>query len=100
MFGFPKLFPDSEAVIAKKSGFADATTTDEDHTNDLKSLWPTTKSLFKNIPFILVCISNGLEGLIVGGFAVYLPKIIETQFHYTAGKAALMTGAIAIPGMR
>ena len=98
MFGFPRLFPNSEAVKAKKSGFTDAAKDDKNHTNDLKSLWPSTKSLFKNIPFLMICIANGLEGLVVGGFAVYFPKIIETQFHYTAGKAALMTGAIAIPG--
>ena len=98
MFGFPKLFSNSEAVKAKKSGFVDAVSEDKDLNNDLKSLWPSTKSLLTNVPFLMVCIANGMEGLVLGGFAGYFPKIIETQFHYTAGQAAFLTGAIAIPG--
>eukprot|EP00111_Clytia_hemisphaerica_P001752 TCONS_00004938-protein len=98
MLGFPSLFDDTERVRKEKNKFADTNKEDHDLNHDLKSLWPSTKSLFKNVPFILICLGNAMESFLIGGFAIFLPKFIETQFHQTAAKSALLTGVVIIPG--
>ena len=98
MFGFPSIFDDTERVRQEKNKFADTNKEDRNLNHDLKSLWPATKSLFKNVPFILICLGNAMENFLIGGFAIFLPKFIETQFHHTAAKSALLTGMVIIPG--
>ena len=98
MFGFPSVFDDTESVRADKNKYADTNKEETNLNNDLKSLWPATKSLLTNTPFILICLGNSMENFLIGGFAIFLPKFIETQFHQTAAKSALLTGIVIIPG--
>lgn len=98
MLGFPPLFPNADKLKEKKKEFEDTVEESKDLNHDLKSIWPATKALFKNIPFICICLASSSESLAVGGFSTFIPKFIETQFHVTASNAALYTGLIVIPG--
>ena len=98
MLGFPRAFQDAEKVRAQKNKLEDTVQEDDNLNNDLKSLWPSTKALLKNIPYMCICLANSCESLIIGGCVIYMPKFVETQFHVTSAMSAIYVGAIVIPG--
>jgi len=99
MLGFPRLFPDADILKEKKKELEDTVEEDEQLKHDFKSIWPATKALFKNKPFIFICLASASESLAVGGFSTFMPKFVETQFHFTASNASFVTGLIVIPGV-
>ena len=98
MLGFPRIFPNAEILKTKKKQLEDTVEESEALNHDLKSAWPATKALIRNFPFMCICLASASEGLAVGGFSTFLPKFVETQFHYTASNAALLTGIVVILG--
>lgn len=98
MLGFPRLFPNTEALEKKKKTLEDTLKKDERLNYDLKSIWPATKGLLKNPPFMLICLASGAEALAVGGFSTFFAKFVETQFYYTAARAGLLTGVVVVIG--
>uniref|UniRef100_T1J9S9 Solute carrier organic anion transporter family member n=1 Tax=Strigamia maritima TaxID=126957 RepID=T1J9S9_STRMM len=56
------------------------------------------KNLLSNPVFTVTCLGSCMELVIVSGFAVFLPKYLETQFSISKGQANVYTGGIAIPG--
>ena len=48
--------------------------------------------LLKNPTYMLGTFATCSEALVIGGFATFLPKIIETLFQQTAGTAAIVAG--------
>ena len=102
MLGFPRFFPNTEQVKKQKRE------TEEDFIEDdaklkksnLSTLWPATKALIKNIPFICICVSAACEGLTIGGFGTFFAKLVETQFNFSSAKSGLYTGAIIVPGKK
>lgn len=48
--------------------------------------------LARNPTFLLLNLAGASEGLIISGFAVFLPKQIENQYSVTAVSAALLMG--------
>lgn len=98
MLGFPPLFPNADKLKEKKKELEDTVEESKDLNHDVKSMWPATKALFKNAPFLLICLASAAESLAVGGFSTFIPKFIETQFHVTASNAGFYTGLIVIPG--
>ena len=99
MLGFPAMFPDAEKIREQKNELEDTIEEDKKLNHDFKSIFPATKSLLKNVPFMCICLASASESLGVGGFSTFLPKLVETQFHFTAANSALYTGIIVIPGM-
>ena len=98
MLAFPREFPNTEDVRTKKRELEDSVKEDSNLKHDLKSVWPATLALLKNAPFIFISLAIACESLAIGGFSTFLPKFIQTQFHYTSGDSALYTGVIAVPG--
>lgn len=49
-------------------------------------------SLLRNPTFLFLNLAGASEGLIISGFAVFLPKQIENQYSVTAVSAALLMG--------
>lgn len=98
LLGLPSSFPHTEALRMKKRKLEDTIITNKDLRYDLKSVLPAGKSLMKNAPFMLLTVSIALDLLNLNGFALFLPKFIETQFHTTAATAALTVGLLIIPG--
>ena len=103
ILGFPRFFPNADAVRQQKREFEDDIIHQDDSSlkhHDLSVVWPATKGLFKNVPFICICLSAACEGLTIGGFSTFFAKLIETQFNFTSADAGLYTGFIIVPGMR
>lgn len=53
-------------------------------------------SLLRNPTFLFLNLAGASEGLIISGFAVFLPKQIENQYSVTAVWAALLMGELLI----
>lgn len=49
-------------------------------------------TLTKNPSFLFLNLAGASEGLIISGFAVFLPKQIENQYSVSAVTAALLMG--------
>ena len=58
-----------------------------------EALW----ALLKNPTFFFLNLAGASEGLIIAGFAAFLPKQIENQFSVTAVWSALLMGMITVP---
>lgn len=54
-------------------------------------------NLLKNPTFFFLNLAGASEGLIIAGFAAFLPKQIENQFSVTAVWSALLMGLITVP---
>ncbi|GAB0098809.1 Solute carrier organic anion transporter family member [Sergentomyia squamirostris] len=54
-------------------------------------------NLLKNPTFFFLNLAGASEGLIIAGFAAFLPKQIENQFSVTAVWSALLMGIITVP---
>ncbi|XP_055599366.1 solute carrier organic anion transporter family member 4A1 [Uranotaenia lowii] len=54
-------------------------------------------ALLKNPTFFFLNLAGASEGLVISGFAVFLPKLIENQFSVTAVWSALLMGIITVP---
>lgn len=98
MLGFPRLFPNTQAVRERKKELEDTVEVDKNLNHDFKSVWPATLALLKNPTYLCICLAISSESLAIGGFSTFIPKFIETQFHFTASNSALYTGLIVIPG--
>lgn len=54
-------------------------------------------ALLKNPTFFFLNLAGASEGLIIAGFAAFLPKLIENQFSVTAVWSAMLMGLITVP---
>lgn len=54
-------------------------------------------ALLKNPTLFFLNLAGASEGLIIAGFAAFLPKLIENQFSVTAIWSALIMGIITVP---
>lgn len=49
-------------------------------------------ALLKNPTFLFLNLAGASEGMLISGFAAFLPKLIENQFAVNASDAALLLG--------
>lgn len=54
-------------------------------------------ALIQNPTLFFLNLAGASEGLIIAGFAAFLPKLIENQFSVTAVWSALIMGVITVP---
>ncbi|XP_064597330.1 solute carrier organic anion transporter family member 4C1-like [Liolophura sinensis] len=54
--------------------------------------------IIKNPTFLLTTLAASTEGIVVSGFATFVPKFIQNQYGQTASFAAVLTGCLAVPG--
>lgn len=59
----------------------------------MQSLW----LLLRNPTFFFLNLGAASEGLVVAGFAAFMPKLIENQFSVTAMWSAMLMGVITVP---
>jgi solute carrier organic anion transporter family, member 4A len=64
----------------------------------IKEIPKALLALLRNPTFFFLNLAGAAEGLVVSGFAVFLPKLIENQFSMTAVMAAMYMGLITVPG--
>jgi organic anion transporter 4A len=52
------------------------------------------RNLMANPTFFFLNLAGASEGLLIAGFAAFLPKLIENQFSVNASWAALLMGTV------
>lgn len=89
LIAYPKRLPGSEKL--KKSSEAYRNQQSPAFTK-LHEIPKAIFLLMKNPTFLFLNLAGATEGLIISGFAVFLPKLIENQFSVTAISAAFLMG--------
>ncbi|XP_039254056.2 solute carrier organic anion transporter family member 4C1-like isoform X1 [Styela clava] len=54
--------------------------------------------LLKNPTFLFTTMAASFETFLLNGFALFLPKLLQNQFHITPTEAGLMAGSVSVPG--
>lgn len=93
LIGYPKSLPGSEKL--ERISEAHKNQTSQTFTK-LKEIPKAIRSLARNPTFIFLNLAGASEGLVISGFAVFLPKQIENQFSVTAVFAALLMGKFCL----
>lgn len=99
LIAYPKSLPGSE----KLHKISEAHKGDQQKSQAFTKLSEIPKafmSLVRNPTFLFLNLAGASEGLIISGFAVFLPKQIENQYSVTAVSAALLMGKIELTLMR
>ncbi|KPJ15355.1 Solute carrier organic anion transporter family member 4A1 [Papilio machaon] len=65
--------------------------------SSLRELPAAAGALMRNPTFVFLNLAGASEGLLISGFAAFLPKLIENQFAVSASHAALLLGVITVP---
>lgn len=94
ILAFPPLVPGAKELQKQKESEAhgeDDTTTSVAFTK-IREIPQALKALLVNPTFFFLNMAGASEGLLVAGFAAFLPKVIENQFSLTATWAALIMG--------
>ena len=50
----------------------------------------------RNPVLVFATLGSTTEGMLVAGFATFIPKYVQTVFNVTPARAALLTGATAL----
>lgn len=91
LIAFPKTLPGSEK-LQKVSEAHNGDNVSSQAFTKLNEIPKALMSLAKNPTFLFLNLAGASEGLIISGFAVFLPKQIENQYSVTAVWAALLMG--------
>ncbi|XP_034101180.1 solute carrier organic anion transporter family member 4A1 [Drosophila albomicans] len=106
IFGYPKSLPGAEklqlAKVSEAHGTSTAKATEDIQTKSqprrrLGELPHAVLTLFKNPTFFFLNLAGATEGLVIAGFAAFLPKQIENQFSISPVISALLMGLITVP---
>lgn len=109
IFGYPKSLPGAEKLQqakiseahTKKSTEIASISTEENSkkrpSGCLGDLPHAVLTLFKNPTFFFLNLAGATEGLVIAGFAAFLPKQIENQFSISPVISALVMGIITVP---
>ncbi|CAH1775346.1 unnamed protein product [Owenia fusiformis] len=79
---------DGSEDVANRDGFG----------KSIKDLPLSTKLILLNPTFMFINLAGCTEGLIISGFATFMPKFIQNQFWQTAGMSAFYGGLVAVIG--
>lgn len=85
------VFAGASIIQAKKVSEAHKKSTTEPF-GKIKELPKAITGLVRNPTFFFLNMGAATEGLIISGFAAFLPKLIENQFSVTPTWSALLMG--------
>ncbi|XP_041975302.1 solute carrier organic anion transporter family member 4A1 isoform X2 [Aricia agestis] len=98
LLAFPYELPGAEEIRNSKVSEAhEGSASKSAAFNALKELPKAAAALFKNPTFMFLNLAGASEGMLISGFAAFLPKLIENQFAVNASSAALLLGVITVP---
>ncbi|XP_011260813.1 solute carrier organic anion transporter family member 4A1 isoform X2 [Camponotus floridanus] len=103
VLAFPAALPGSEELAKDKIS--------EAHEKSTRSPTAETRKVFSKIrelpraltellgnpAFFMLNLAGASEGLLIAGFAAFLPKLMENQFSVNASSAALLMGLVTVP---
>lgn len=99
--GFPAQLPNAENLKLERVSEAhrgdETATTKSTAFTKVQELPTALCSLVRNLPLTFLNLAGATEGLVVAGFAAFLPKVVENQFSVTPIFAALLMGLITVP---
>lgn len=97
IFGFPSRLPGSEDLQRVSEAHGGGGGVDAKSFTDVKHLPRALWAMFQNLPLTFLNLAGASEGLVIAGFAAFLPKVVENQFGLTPIAAAVLVGTITIP---
>ncbi|XP_066601024.1 solute carrier organic anion transporter family member 4A1 [Prorops nasuta] len=103
ILAFPHALPGWEDLAKEKVSEAhekatQASTSESGVTfSKIRELPRALAELLGNPAFFMLNLAGASEGLLIAGFAAFLPKLIENQFSVSASSAALLMGLVTVP---
>ncbi|XP_034951398.1 solute carrier organic anion transporter family member 4A1 isoform X2 [Chelonus insularis] len=102
LLAFPAALPGSEELAKEKVSEAHEKSTPSasatgEAFSKIRELPRAFTELLSNPAFFMLNLAGASEGLLISGFAAFLPKLIENQFSVTASSAALLMGLVTVP---
>ncbi|XP_026470716.1 solute carrier organic anion transporter family member 4A1-like [Ctenocephalides felis] len=98
IIAYPSSLPGSEELRNARVSEAHARTGDsKEGFGRIRELPRALMELVRNPAFSFLNLAGASEGLLIAGFAAFLPKLIEFQFSVTPTRAALLMGLITVP---
>lgn len=76
--------------VSEAHGVSSSSTTEA--FSKLREMPKAFRALIVNPAFFFLNLAGASEGLLLSGFAAFLPKLIENQFSVAASRAALLMG--------
>ncbi|KAI8437952.1 hypothetical protein MSG28_010617 [Choristoneura fumiferana] len=87
----------AEEIRASKVSEAHDTASKSAAFSSLRELPRAATALLRNPTFLFLNLAGASEGMLISGFAAFLPKLIENQFAVNASEAAMLLGVITVP---
>lgn len=78
--------------VSEAHSSSDATAMRTGSFGRLKDLPRAARVLICNPTFVALSVAGATEGVLLTGFATFMPKFLENQFNMTASRAALIVG--------
>ncbi|XP_013188543.2 solute carrier organic anion transporter family member 4A1 [Amyelois transitella] len=98
LLAFPYELPGADEIRASKVSEAhEGAASKSAAFSALHELPKAAAALLKNPTFMFLNLAGASEGMLISGFAAFLPKLIENQFAVNASEAALLLGVITVP---
>ncbi|XP_071564364.1 solute carrier organic anion transporter family member 4A1 isoform X2 [Temnothorax nylanderi] len=103
VLAFPAVLPGSEELAKDRVSEAHETSTQSSTAatgeafSKIRELPRALTELLGNPAFFMLNLAGASEGLLIAGFAAFLPKLIENQFSVSASSAALLMGLVTVP---
>lgn len=103
ILAFPAVLPGSEELAKERVSEAHekktqaATNEPGEAFSKIRELPRALAELLGNPAFFMLNLAGASEGLLIAGFAAFLPKLIENQFSVSASSAALLMGLVTVP---
>ncbi|XP_061708271.1 solute carrier organic anion transporter family member 4A1 [Cydia pomonella] len=97
LLAFPYELPGAEEIRNSKVSEAHESASKSAAFSSLRELPRAATALLRNPTFLFLNLAGASEGMLISGFAAFLPKLIENQFAVSASEAALLLGVITVP---
>ncbi|XP_068228926.1 solute carrier organic anion transporter family member 4A1 [Palaemon carinicauda] len=101
IMAFPSQLPGAKAIKAERVSEAYGSDTDNPRSSGgfgrLRDLPMAVKILVLNPTFVTLSLAGATEGILLAGFATFMPKFLENQFSMPASFAALLVGFVVVP---
>ncbi|XP_016905153.1 solute carrier organic anion transporter family member 4A1 isoform X2 [Apis cerana] len=105
ILAFPAALPGSEKLAKERVSEAHQRSTRKQSSSSdrgeafskIRELPRALTDLLGNPGFFMLNLAGASEGLLIAGFAAFLPKLIENQFNVSASSAALLMGLVTVP---
>ncbi|XP_058810314.1 solute carrier organic anion transporter family member 4A1 isoform X2 [Phymastichus coffea] len=101
ILAFPAILPGSEDLAKERVSEAHEKSSHNSGASEafskIRELPRALTELLGNPAFFMLNLAGASEGLLVAGFAAFLPKLIENQFSVSASLAAMLMGLVTVP---